>query len=248
MARLWLGLAVIAGLSGCSFLPDQGSGPKDARAPQMQHASLVGAAPPRLSMDQAARNFAEVLARLEPVAEAACRKQSQSRACDFQIGVDMNTDELPNAYQTLGDNGRPQIIFTISLIAEARNSDELAFVLGHEAAHHILGHLATSQKEALNGAILGGILASVTGGNAKEVERAQQIGAQFGALRFSKEHELEADELGTILAYQAGYNAVVGAEFFNRLPDPGAGFLNSHPGNDARQAVVYATYARVSGQ
>ena len=105
----------------------------------------------------------------------------------------------------------------------------------------------TVTQGTAGGAILGGILASASGAGDKAVERAQRIGAQIGALRFSKDHELEADELGTIIAFDAGYDPLLGAQFFSRLPDPGEGFLNSHPANADRQALVAATFARISG-
>lgn len=207
----------------------------------------VSAPAPSMSGREAARSFAEVIARVEPVAEAICRAQTRRVDCDYQIWVDTDPSQAPNAYQTLDANGRPQIVFTIALIANALNADELAFVLGHEAAHHIEGHLAQSERQAITGAIIGGILASATGAGSAGVERAQRIGAQVGVLRYSKEHELEADRLGTMIAYEAGFDPVLGAAFFSRLPDPGDGFLSTHPANADRQAVVAETYAALVG-
>ena len=238
-------LLLVTALTGCARLPDPASDPTPGAGVT---AALIAVTPARLPVETAARNFTQVVARIEPLAEATCRELTPTRNCDFQIGVDMTLTQPPNAYQTTDAAGRPQIVFTIALIAEARNSDELAFVLGHEASHHILGHLDQTQQEALNGAILGGILASVTGADAQAIERAQQRGAQIGALRFSKAHELEADQLGTLIATRAGYDPLLGAQFFTRLPDPGAGFLNSHPANARRQAMVAATYAQISAQ
>jgi Zn-dependent protease with chaperone function len=237
-----LGCVMITALVGCGVVPGA------IKPAQNRTATLASTAATRLPIQQAVQNFAAVIARVEPLAEAECRRQAWAQNCDFQIGVDMDMASPPNAYQMLGENGRPQIIFTISLIAEARNSDELAFVLGHEAAHHIEGHLAQSEQEAINGAILGGIFASATGADRTTVERAQQFGARVGALRFSKAHELEADRLGTMIAYRAGYDPVLGAQFFSRLPDPGDGFLNSHPANAERQAIVAQTYGEISGR
>lgn len=239
-----LGLLAAALLSACSPIGLRGP---VAPAGVDAQAALATVVPARLSLQQAAQNFTEVVERVEPVAEDTCRRQSTGQNCDFQIGVEMDPRQPPNAYQTQDANSRPQIIFTIALIAEARNSDELAFVLGHEAAHHIRAHLAASEQDALRGAILGGLIASAGGGDAGAVERAQRMGAQLGALQFSKAHELEADELGTAIAYHAGYDPRIGAMFFARLPDPGDGFLNSHPANSQRQAVVAATYAQIAG-
>jgi len=74
---------------------------------------------------------------------------------------------------------------------------------------------------------------------------AQEIGAAVGARTYSKDFELEADRLGTIIAARAGYNPVRGAEFFNRVPDPGDQFLGTHPPNAERVRIVQQTAARL---
>jgi predicted Zn-dependent protease len=189
-------------------------------------------------------NFATVIAQVEPVAERECRARTQGMNCDFLIQVDTRTDQPVNAFQTLSADGQPLIVFTVALIADARNQDELAFVLGHEAAHHIAGHLARVRQDASLGALAGGVLASVLTTGASEavrqaaIENAVEAGAFVGARRFSKENELEADALGTVIAARAGYDPVRGAAFFSRLPDPGDQFLGSHPPNADRIRVV----------
>lgn len=213
-----------------------------------QEAPPPQAAPPAAAnAEAAAQVFAAVVRRVEPVAEAVCAAQAPGRDCDFAISVDPDRRQPPNAYQSLDARGRPQIVFTLSLIAGAQNADELAFVLGHEAAHHIAAHLARAERQAITGAILGGILASAGGAGAEGVDLGLRLGAQVGALRFSKAHELEADRLGTVIAYRAGYDPVRGAAFFARLPDPGDRFLGSHPANADRQAAVRDTAAGLAG-
>jgi len=54
---------------------------------------------------------------------------------------------------------------------------------------------------------------------------------------------LEADRLGTVITARAGFNPVRGAEFFNRIPDPGNRFLGTHPPNAARMEIVRRTAA-----
>ena len=57
----------------------------------------------------------------------------------------------------------------LSLIAEARNRDELAFVMGHEAAHHIAGHIGRSRNTAMAGAVLLGTIAALGGADAEAI-------------------------------------------------------------------------------
>lgn len=212
--------------------------------PSVQPAPDFG---PRPDPDAAARAFVAVVRQVEPVAEAECRARSPQLNCDFQIVVDSRPNVPPNAFQTRDPSGRPIIGFTLALIMDARNQDELAFVLGHEAAHHIAGHLDLVQQSAWAGAVAAGVLASLGGARPEAIERAQSIGAGVGARTFSKDFELEADSLGTVIAFRAGYDPITGAGFFARLPDPGNRFLGTHPPNADRQRVVAQTLAQVRG-
>lgn len=187
---------------------------------------------------QAARNFIAAVTAVEPVAESFCRARNRSARCDFQIVVDDRIDQEPNAFQMVDGQGRPVLGFTLALIADARNVNEIAFVVGHEAAHHILGHIPQQQQSAMTGALLGGILAAASGGGQEAIEAAQEIGATVGARRFSKGFELEADALGAEMTERAGFDALAGAQFFTRIPDPGDQFLGSHPPNGARLETV----------
>ena len=163
--------------------------------------------------------------------------------CNFNIVVDDRPGQPANAFQTLDKNGRPIVAFTLALIAEARNEDELAFVLGHETAHHIAGHISRQQQNAVAGAVVAGGLAVLLGGDSSAIEAAQRTGAQVGARSYSKNFELEADALGTVITARAGYDPVRGAQFFARIPDPGDRFLGTHPPNASRLDTVRRTAA-----
>lgn len=190
-----------------------------------------------------ARAFVEVVNSLEPVAERECRNRAPRLNCDFLIVVDDRAGQPANAFQTVDEQGRPIIAFTVALIADARNTDELAFVMAHEAAHHIENHLEQQRRIASIGAAAFGRLAGATGGGNDAIRVAQELGAAVGARTYSKDFELEADRLGTIIAARAGYNPVRGADFFFRVPDPGDQFLGTHPANAERIDMVRRTAA-----
>lgn len=198
---------------------------------------------PRVGSQRALAAFQQVVNTVEPVAENECRARTRGVSCDFRILVDDRPGVPANAFQTLDKSGRPVIAFTLALIEDARNTDELAFVMGHEAAHHIQGHIPRQQQNAVAGAVLLGAGAILLGAPPEAVETAQQTGAQVGARTFSKSFELEADALGTVITARAGYDPLRGAEFFNRIPDPGDRFLGTHPPNAQRLETVRRTAA-----
>jgi predicted Zn-dependent protease len=235
MKRLVI-LAALA-LSACVEAGPYGSAPLPAPAP-----AVPGARP---DPQTAAENFVSVVARMEPVIERECRLRSPGLNCDFLIVVDERMGQSANAFQTVTRDGRPVVGFTLPLIADARSRDELAFVLGHEAAHHILQHIPAQKQSAVIGAAAIGALAAAMGGDAYAVQSAQEIGASIGARLYSRDNELQADQLGTVIAWTAGYDPLGGYQFFARSPDPGDQFLGTHPPNAERQAVVQATVARL---
>ena len=198
----------------------------------------------RVSPATAVANFRAVVGRVEPVAEAVCRgTAAPGTNCDFEIVVVDEPGLPPNAFQTIGPDGRPVIGFTRSLIADARNRDEIAFVMGHETAHHIEGHIARQRGSAAVGGVLAGVLAQAAGAQQGDVDLASRLGGAVGARSFSRSFELEADRLGTAIAARAGYDPLRGVAFFDRLPDPGDRFLGTHPPNASRVAAVRAAAA-----
>lgn len=246
--RRFLGTSTFLALSlvvaGC-VAPGQMPYPPLPEAGSQPSANLPAANLPVPSRDfanspqESARGFAEVIRKMEPAVERECvQRRTQPINCDFQFVVDDRAGLEPNAFQTVDNTGRPIIGFTISLIAEARNADELAFVVGHEASHHILGHINRKSTAASAGAVILGGLASAYGGSESAIRSAQDIGAQMGARYYSRDWELEADYLGAIVALNAGYDPEHGAQFFARIPDPGDRILGTHPSRAARMAQV----------
>lgn len=221
-------------LSACAVAPNPGP-PRPLPAPAAYGRTQTA--------DQAARTFVQVVRTVEPVAERECRARTIGVNCDFTIVVDDRDDQPANAYQTVDRSGHPVLAFTLALIADVANADELAFVMGHEAAHHIAGHIERQQQNAIAGAVIAGSVAVLLGGGADAVESAQRNGAAVGARTYSKDFELEADALGTVITARAGYDPLRGAQFFSRIPDPGDRFLGTHPPNSQRFDVVRRTVA-----
>jgi predicted Zn-dependent protease len=232
-----MSLRLLAAVAACLTLAACGAPP----ATQATRSASVQAAG-----EAQARSFIEVLGRVEPAAEAECVRRNRGANCDFLVLVDDRPRVPPNAYQMLDDSGRPVLVITASLIAAVRNPDELALVMAHEAGHHIAGHLARMDRNALTGAAVFAQIASQrAGATAETIRQAQALGAEVGARSYSKEFELEADRIGAQVAFAAGYDPLVGAEFFLRLPDPGNRFLGTHPSNGERIGTIRAAAAQL---
>ncbi|MGR3551563.1 M48 family metallopeptidase [Pseudooceanicola sp.] len=188
----------------------------------------------------AARRFVSVATRIEPAAEATCRRDAPDLRCDFEIVVDDSPDASINAYQLRDDRDRPVIVVTVPMIAYVQNDDEMAFVLAHEAAHHIARHLDRRRESTRASALIFANAAARTGASGVALETAARVGAALGARAYAKDYELEADAVGARIARDAGYDAINGARYFERSPDPGNRFLGTHPPNANRVEAVRA--------
>lgn len=231
--------AGLTALAACAPVPVQ-QPPQKPATPAPAPTILVPVTESKpLTPDQAARNFTSVMRKMEPAVEREClQRRTQPINCDFQFVVDARPGLEPNAFQTVSETGRPIIGFTLSLIAATRNGDEIAFVVGHEASHHVLNHLDRKSGASSAGAVILGSIAQAYGADSSAIQTAQEIGASVGSRYYSKDWELQADYLGAIMAMNAGYDPLRGADFFRRLPDPGDRVLGSHPSRASRLAQV----------
>lgn len=240
-------------LAGCgatyevpAALPDSGS------------VSVPGPAPAiPAGRARTAADFARVVGRVEPVAERFCREEGRTASCDFRVRLETDPRMPPNAFQSMGEDGRPNVTVGVKLIDEMRSDDEIAFVLSHEMSHHIAGHIPKQQQQQVLGAlVLGGLVAAAGnpyGGPATEqsISQAMDIGAYLGARSYSQTYELEADTLGTYITARAGYDPEAGAQIFGRpaLANPGGPpILTSHPGSAQRRSTVAAVAADIRRQ
>lgn len=125
----------------------------------------------------------------------------------------VNTD-MVNAFAVPGGF----VYVNRGLIEETDNLSELAGVLAHEIAHVELRHSA-EQMERAQSANLGLNLAYILLGRAPSgVEQAAiQVGGSAWFANYSREAELEADELGVELAVNAGINPTGMVSFFQEL-------------------------------
>lgn len=266
MSRSIAILLVFLNLSSCGTTYDVreiNSG--QLAAVSSRHASIQ--AEPRIerSGEESAAVFVAVKAKIEPIAEEFCSNETTAgTVCDYNIQIDPSRKAV-NAYQTYID-GTPTLIFTPGFLAAVGDEHELAFVMGHEAGHHIAGHLDKKQTQTtvagVGGALLGGLLVvaiAAAGGNpsAQDIDAlvggGAAVGAAGGATAYSQTFELEADMIGAYVAEAAGYDPERGSAVFPRIsgdkhaePESGqAAFWSTHPSSPERLAWAAAVAADI---
>jgi len=227
----WIACLALGLVASCVEVTETAQTPRPAPQPAAERAA------PQVTRAKV-QQFMSVVQRVEPVAERTCRARAPRSNCDFRIVVDDRPGQPVNAYQTLDRTGRPILAFTLPMIGVVRNADELAFIMGHEAAHHIAGHIPRQQQSAALGALVLGGIAAAAGAGQGVVDQAVNAGAGVGGRVFSKDFELEADAMGTVIAHASGYDPVRGVAFFSQIPDPGNRFLGTHPPNAQRVETV----------
>lgn len=196
------------------------------------------------SETRAIAGYRRVAARVEPVAERACRSlypQVRVAFCDFTFEVLDDPRQPPNAYQSIGPDGRPVITFNINMLRTVKNDHEIAFIMGHEAGHQIAQHINQKVENSTAGALIGGLLIGVLGG---DPQTGIDLGGAIGGQAYSKKFELQADRIGTHIAARAGYDPLIGAESFRRTQGSNS-LLSTHPPSYDRIRTVEQTNATI---
>ncbi|HZP25386.1 MAG TPA: M48 family metallopeptidase [Terriglobales bacterium] len=139
-----------------------------------------------------------------------------------------------------------QVFVNVGTIAAAQNEGQLAGVMAHEMSHVYMQHSAKQAGKTQTTAALAGIAGAILGAAAGGVIGSlAQAGINFGAqgiiLKYSREDEAQADAVGAIIMYKAGYNPRAMADFFKLLAsEGGAGpqFLSDHPNPGNREQAI----------
>jgi len=130
------------------------------------------------------------------------------------------------------------------LLPVTQNEASLAIVLGHEIAHAVARHSAeqmSTQMKQQYGLQIGTMVAGALGMGTNTQSIVQAIVAQgfnFKNLKYSRDHENEADHMGLIFAAMAGYDPQVATTFWQRMAaqstNQTAEFLSDHPSDATR--------------
>jgi len=135
--------------------------------------------------------------------------------------------------------GGPMFV-NIGTINAAQNEAQLAGVMAHEMSHVYMQHTAKSVHRQELGQIIGA-LGGIFGGTAGAVARVGAAGAGLYLLKYSRKDEAQADAVGAIIMYKAGYNPMELANFFEILDkqgNSGPQFLSDHPNPGNRSSAI----------
>jgi beta-barrel assembly-enhancing protease len=141
-------------------------------------------------------------------------------------------DKTLNAFCTPGG----YIYVYTGLIKFLDSEDQLAGVMGHEIAHAALRHSTRQMTQAYGIAALSSI---ITGKSSPGL--IEQIAQGLLSLKFSRNHETEADHYSVVYLCSTGYNAAGAAGFFKKISEKGGSvpeFLSTHPDPGNRIANI----------
>ena len=115
------------------------------------------------------------------------------------------------------------IVVYEGILPVTQDEASLAIVLGHEIAHAVARHSAeqmSTQMRQQYGLQIGSVVAGALGMGQNTQSIVQAIAAQgfnFKNLKYSRDHENEADHMGLIFAAMAGYDPQVAITFWQRM-------------------------------
>lgn len=136
------------------------------------------------------------------------------------------------------------IFVNVATVEAAENESQLAGVLAHEMSHVYMQHSAKQAPKAAMAQIIAGLAGAVLGNSV--AGSLTRLGIQFGAgtmlMKYSRGDEAQADAVGAIIMYKAGYNPKAMADFFTTLEkkygNGGPQFLSDHPNPGNREAAI----------
>jgi predicted Zn-dependent protease len=149
--------------------------------------------------------------------------------------------EILNAFAVPGG----YVYFTRGIMAHFNSEAQFAGVLGHETGHITARHSVAQQRNAMLGQL--GILTTVLiNPNLGRYAQTASQGLGLLFLKFGRDAERQADELGVEYSSKIGYDAKEMADFFTTLERKSAGgeggelpeFLSTHPNPGDRNTTV----------
>jgi beta-barrel assembly-enhancing protease len=145
-----------------------------------------------------------------------------------------------------------QVFVTAGLLHLLETDGQLAGVLGHEMGHVVARHGAQQMaKERLTQGLTGAAVLATYDPNNPSTQRGAAVAALVGRLvgmRFGRQDELQADQLGVRLVAQSGYDPRAMIQVMQILEKASPGrqveFFSTHPNPEHRIERIQAAIAQ----
>jgi len=176
----------------------------------------------------------------EPSRNLAQVRHRMSGVVPMRYTLALSKQSEINAFATK-ENGLTLVVFTDGFMKPFGNDpDALATTLGHELAHHRLGHTDHNRQKSrtVNQEVASSLLSTVANYFVPFSGLLVGPAVKTASLSFNRDDERNADALGMAWAQQAGYSPCGSYRLAKKLNDMGEGaalpFLSTHPGNSER--------------
>lgn len=136
-----------------------------------------------------------------------------------------------------------KVAFYTGILPICKDETGIAIVMGHEVAHAIANHGRERMSQQMAAEMGLNVLSVAMGQNPTQssqlLMQAVGAGTSIGMLKFSREHESEADHMGLIFMSMAGYDPNQAPVFWQRMSTMSGGeqppeFLSTHPSHETR--------------
>lgn len=243
----FLHLAVVVGISLAPL-----SGPVAAATPQLPDPGNTGVS--KEQQEQLGQQaVAEVYKQMPVLADSSAEAKYVQQLGKKLVAVIPQQDSWPFQFHVIAQKeinafalpGGP-IFVNIGTITAASSEAQLAGVMAHEISHIYMQHSIKQMKKQQTQQGIFGILGAILGQGGGIASTLGQLGLNIGqgllSLRYSRSDEAQADSVGAIIMYKAGYDPVAMAQFFQELQEKGGSngpnFLSDHPDPGDRVAAV----------
>lgn len=136
-----------------------------------------------------------------------------------------------------------KVAFYTGILPICKDELGVAVVMGHEVAHAIANHGRERMSQQILAQAGLTALSTLMGQNPtlgqELMLQAVGVGTSLGILKFSRQHESEADYMGLIFMAMAGYDPEEAPRFWERMTELSGGqqppeFLSTHPSHETR--------------
>lgn len=157
-----------------------------------------------------------------------------ARARQWKWEVNLIGSKQINAFCMPGG----KIAFYYGILDQLKlNDDEVAMIMGHEAAHALREHAREQMGKKATTQVGVGVISALLGLGGLG-DAALRMGGELLTMKFGREDESEADLIGIDLAARAGYDPGAGVTLWQKMAQASKGappqFISTHPSGPTR--------------